>query len=96
MSQQTLSIDLNLFPFKGSYKLSSASLAQIMVGLGKTVERLEEPKNPYQEILYPWFKVEVPKLTESFKDLLKYESEKERITRFYNLGGKCQRVPKLE
>ena len=88
MSQQTLSIDLNIFPFQGKYRLSTASLAQIVIGLEKTSERLDEPKNPYQQILYPWFKVLVPQLTASFKNLLKYGSEKERMTRFYNLGGK--------
>lgn len=91
MSQETLSIDLNQFLFKGTYKLSSASAAQIIIGLGKTIERLEEPKNSYQEILYPYFNKQVPALLESFKRLLKYTSEKERMTRFFNLGGKMSK-----
>lgn len=91
MSQETLSIDLNQFLWKPTYKLSSASAAQIIIGLGKTVERLEEPKNSYQEILYPYFYKQVPALDESFKRLLKYSSEKERMTRFFNLGGKMSK-----
>jgi hypothetical protein len=96
MSQETLNIDLNQFLFKGTYKLSSASVAQIMIGLGKTVERLEEPKNSYQEILYPYFSTQVPALTKSFKNLLNYGSEKERMTRFYNLGGKMTKGTKVK
>jgi len=83
-----IALDEPTFNYQSTYRLSTATLGQIILALSKTLERVKDPGNKYQEILYPKLQSIIPPLIETFKKSLVYSSEKDRGVRFYNIGGK--------
>jgi len=84
-----LQIDLeSSFYYQHTFRLSTASLAQIILALDKTSDRIQTPTNDYQKVLYPKLKELIPPIIEKFKSVLSYKSEKGRSVKFYNVGGK--------
>ena len=84
-------IELDTYRYEGKYLLCGASLAQIMIALRNGVERVKDPKNEYQRVLYPWLEKTSNEIVEEFKKLLYYTDQVDEDARRYNLGGRLPR-----
>ena len=83
-----VALDELTFNYQNTYRLSTATLGQIILGLQKTLDRIKDPENEYQKVLYPKLQSLIPPVVSTFKNSLVYDSEKDRSVRFYNVGGK--------
>lgn len=74
------------------YKLNKASLGQIM----QTFVQINfNPKNNYEKIINKTLKIIIPKLIESFKNIIIFENESEKQVYYYNLLGNLPQGMKI-
>lgn len=66
-------------------KLGSSNLGKILVVMSNILKKEVDNDNKYQQVLYPWFKQNLPKMIELFDNMLYYKSEKDRSVRFRTL-----------
>ncbi|AYV78343.1 MAG: hypothetical protein Edafosvirus10_18 [Edafosvirus sp.] len=81
-------IDFNSINFRAYYKLSNASLWQIVMALQKILDNQNESSDFYQKMYKKWFNEHIPIIITEFKKLLNYTNgTDEKNVRLINLGG---------
>jgi len=91
---QVDNLSLDMVTINHRYRLDRASIGQIMKRISNL--GIKNPKNEYQKTLDGFFSTEVPKLVNSYNELLKCSSQEEHVVKEFNLLGELPRKMSLD
>jgi hypothetical protein len=80
-------LTLDSVDYRRSYVLSKSSIGQIMKAMSVTTTRLNNPKNNYEQILFPGIKNLLNDLIKEYNTLLIFSDEPEHSVKKINLIG---------